>query len=326
MIDWQLPSTLNCLQPPMNVKIDINQSIKEQFEHFFKLDEQSYLDPTIGVGGPVKYLIFPGELEFYHFGSARFAIPIVMKSINPPDSEWFLIHINLSASKQRKSFSGKSIEFHKDLPIGMLVYGPGLEIDTEIPPDIDAEFASIRFSVAFLDSYFENWRKTLSLNKNLILEDLDFQLESNINKALSSMEDKIHCHASVLAFLSRVFDKLDAHEKPINYENLRPSDIQGLFRACTTLRSPLDAQVPKLSELATLANMGRTKFKSAFKQVFGSAPMQYRNRVRLEYARDQISYYGKTPTEISYLLGYSHPSNFTAAYKKQFGNVPSAHH
>ena len=70
--------------------------------------------------------------------------------------------------------------------------------------------------------------------------------------------------------------------------------------------------------------MGATKFKSSFKQVFGCAPMQYRNKIRLEYARDEINSHGRSPTEISYLLGYSHPSNFTAAYKKYFGEVPSA--
>lgn len=308
----------------MKARIEINRNLKEQFERCFKLDDELYLDPTVGTGGPMKHLAFPGQMEFYHFRKARFAVPISMISVNPADSEWFLVHINLSASRQRKVTAGQSIDLHKSLPIGLLVYGPGLEIETLIPQDVDIELASIRFNQHFLSTYFEDWRETFAIGKNLILEDLDYRLESELNKALDRMDDKILCHAAVLAFLGQVFKKLGAHDKEKTYEDLRPDEIEGLFRACALLRRPLATDIPSLAELATLANMGRTKFKSIFKQVFGSAPMQYRNRVRMEYAREQIVSNGKTPTEISYLLGYSHPSNFTAAYKRLFGDVPSA--
>lgn len=158
---------------------------------------------------------------------------------------------------------------------------------------------------------------------NLLLEDLDFQLESELRKALNITDDKLRCHAAVLAFLGRLFDKLRSHEHPATNHNLRPNEIDGLFRACALLRLPLATVVPTIDDLAAVAHMGRTKFKSAFKQVFGSPPMQYRNRIRLEFAREQIVLNKMTPTEVSYLLGYSHPSNFTAAYKKQFGELPS---
>lgn len=262
-------------------------------------------------------------MEFYYFQTAKFAQPIKMKSVNPADSDWFLIHINLSAAKQRKTVAGESIDFQKSLPIGMLVYGPGLEIDTVIPPGVNSELASIRFSHSFLSTYFENWLTTLPLNKNLILDDLNFQLEADLDKALNTMDDKLRCHAAILGFLSNVFDKLATHEKVDTHDNLRANEIEGLFRACALLRSPLSTDVPSLGDLASVAHMGRTKFKAAFKQVFGSPPMQYRNRIRMEFAREQITLNNKTPTEVSYLLGYSHPSNFTAAYKKLFGELPS---
>lgn len=307
----------------MKVKLDIGKSLAQQFQRLFKLDDQLHLHPTVGTGRPMKYLEFPGQMEFYHFQTVKFAEPIQMKAINPADSDWFLIHINLGAAKQRKTLAGESIEFQKNLPIGMLIYGPDLEIDTLIPPSVDSELASIRFNQKFLSTYFQDWRATLSLSKNLILEDLDFQLETVLQKALNSMDDKLPCHAAVLVFLDRVFAKLARHENTDTYNNLRANEIEGLFRACALLRSPLATDVPTLSELASAAHMGRTKFKAAFKQVFGSPPMQYRKRIRMEFAREQITANNKTPTEISYLLGYSHPSNFTTAYKKQFGELPS---
>lgn len=307
----------------MNVQLEIDKNLLEQFQVLFRLDDNLHLHPTVGTGRPVRYQEFPAQMEFYHFQATKFARPIQMKSINPSDSDWILIHINLSAVKQSKSVAGQSIDFQKSLPIGLLVYGPGLEIDTLIPPGVDSELASIRFSHNFLDTYFENWRTTLPFARNLLLEDLDFQLEAELRKALGVMEDKLRCHAAVLAFLGKLFDKLRAHQEPNTNHNLRPNEIQGLFRACALLRLPLVTEVPSINDLAAVAHMGRTKFKTAFKQVFGYPPMQYRNRVRLEFAREQIVLNNKTPTEMSYLLGYSHPSNFTAAYKKQFGELPS---
>ena len=117
----------------MNILLDIKHSLKEQFERQFRLNEidgEYYLHPSVGAGQGMKFLAFPGQMEFYHFQSAQFSAPVSMKSVNPPDSDWFLLHINLSRVKQRKRVDGEVIDFHKHLPIGILLYGPGLEIDT----------------------------------------------------------------------------------------------------------------------------------------------------------------------------------------------------
>ena len=196
----------------MDVTLEISKSLLEQFQRLFQLDSGLHLHPTVGTGRPMKYLEFPEQMELYHFQAAKFAKPIKMKSVNPMDSDWFLIHINLSAIKQRKAVGEQSIDFQKSLPIGMLVYGPGLEIDTLIPPGVDSELASIRFSQSFLSNYFGNWRATLPLGKSLIMEDLDYQLEADLHRALDAMGEKLRCHAAILGFLSRVFDKLASHE------------------------------------------------------------------------------------------------------------------
>ena len=312
----------------MNIRININQNLKQQFEHYFKLKEVNgtfRLDPSIGVGDGMKFLEFPGQMEFYHFKRTQFKIPINMKSINPIDTDWFLIHINLSKVKQEKTFDDKKIDFQKHLPIGMLLYGPGLEIDTRIPPFIDSELASVRFHKSLLSAYFDNSNSIIDTSKNLVYEDLDYILEEKLYKALASMHNKIECHAKVLDFMNQFFNKLKTHSKEASHKNLHSEDIKNLFLASAYLRNPLSETIPSLNELASIAKMGTTKFKTSFKQLFGSAPLQYRNKIRMEYAREEIASKKRTPTEISYKLGYSHPSNFTAAYKKYFNELPSAH-
>jgi AraC-like DNA-binding protein len=89
------------------------------------------------------------------------------------------------------------------------------------------------------------------------------------------------------------------------------------------LRNPTKNDIPSVEELASMANMSLTKFKNAFKQVFGKPPYTYRHRIRMEYAHQMLVKGNMSPTQLSFKLGYTHPSNFTAAYKKHFGKLPS---
>ena len=188
----------------LNVELNITKNLKDQFQKYFKLKEvqgEYLIDPAIGSGQSMEFVNFPGQMEFYHFKKSYFKIPIQMKSINPIDSEWFLIHINLSKTKQQKKVKSEIIDFQKHLPIGLLLYGPGLEIDTLLPPNVEMELASIHFHRSFLDTYFKNWKDYIDITKNLIYEDLDFKLENALNNALLSIRKKIECHANVLNFM-----------------------------------------------------------------------------------------------------------------------------
>ena len=104
---------------------------------------------------------------------------------------------------------------------------------------------------------------------------------------------------------------------------MHSEDLKKLFVAAAHLRNPISKDTPSIEELATIAQMGKTKFKRLFKQLFGSAPFQYRNKIRMEFAKEDLLSGKTTPTEMSYTLGYAHPSNFTAAYKKYFNELPS---
>ncbi|MDB4292755.1 AraC family transcriptional regulator [Maribacter sp.] len=299
-----------------------------QFEHFFKLKEvdgEHFLGASIGGGQGMEFLEFPGQMEFYYFKNSYFKIPINMESINPIDSDWFLIHINLSKIKQQKKVDDELIDFQKHLPIGILLYGPGLQIATKLPPHTEMELASIHFNRAFLDTYFDNWQDIIDPTKNLLYEDLDSELERALYKALAAIRNKIACHANTLHFINLFLQKISRHSKTVQNKNLHTVDVKNLFIASAHLRDPLRESIPSIKELAAIANMGTTKFKVLFKQLFGNAPLQYRNKIRMEFAREELVARRKTPTEISHALGYSHPSNFTIAYKKFFDELPSAH-
>ncbi|SIO24042.1 Helix-turn-helix domain-containing protein [Algoriphagus halophilus] len=310
----------------MEIHIDITKNIIEQFDRYFNLTKTEnglIPDPEI-IESDVKYIEFPGELEFHHFGNASFKVPISMTSVNPVDTKWYVIHINLSKIKQEKKAGDQIIHFQRHLPIGILLYGPNLKIETQIPPNIESELATIRFSDTFLSAYFKDWQNLIDREKSLVYEDLDPILDHKLSLALSAMDEKIKCHGLVLDFVQQFFNKLKSHKKGINPGKLHPEDLKNLFKTSTLLRDPIISQIPTVEELAKMANMGQSKFKNSFKQVFGLPPMEYHNRVRMEFAAAEIQHNAKTPSEVSYLLGYSHPSNFTKAFKKYFGQLPSS--
>lgn len=307
----------------MEVCIDISRPLREQFDAMVSVASLTAPRPNQNGKDPIRFQSFPGELEFYYFPAAKFSVPIEMKSVNPPDSEWFIAHVNLGATKQRKSVDGRLLEFHRELPAGLLVYGRGLAIDTALPPNVESEVATVRFSTRFLDDYIDGWRDTRILEKNIIHEELDYRLESHLRGAISAVARRTECHAATLSFIALLFQRLQAHAVCRSHTTLSAQEIAALFRAAAPLRDPLTKRAPSIPDLARTAGMGASKFKIAFKQVFGDAPMQYRHRLRMDFAKAQIRTHGRSPTEVSYLLGYAHPSNFTLAYKKRFGVVPS---
>lgn len=77
---------------------------------------------------------------------------------------------------------------------------------------------------------------------------------------------------------------------------------------------------PTIAQLARRSGLNQQKIKRGFKQQFGVTPYALFQRKRMEYARDLLARHGVTETAA--LLGYSNPSHFSAAFRKQFGVLP----
>ncbi len=310
----------------MEINFDITQPVFTQTIEQFRLIQKEgnwVMNPKLGTDSVIKWHLFPGDLEFYYYGRTTYKEPIEMRSVNPEGSEWFLIHVNLSQVGQKKRVGDQSIDFQKYLPAAILLYGPGLEIETSFPEGTEAEVCGMRFSRHLLDEYFGDKLNDVALDKPLTYEDLDPELELWLMETLQTFDEKLTTHRRVLGFLQKFFNKLSKHDPAGRRQQLHSEDYRNLMKAAGILRDPKSNNVPSLEQLAELAGMSTTKFKTTFKEVFGTAPMKYRNKIRLEYAREQLRRHRMTPSELSYELGYTHPSNFTTAYKKYFNTLPS---
>ncbi len=309
----------------MRVELDISQNILNQFCIVFGVSPQCgriAMDEKLGVG-QMYLLELPNKLEFYHYTS-QLIHPLELTSINPRTSQWFGLIINMSDSEVTKTVNNNRISLQRYLDSGVLIYLPGAIVESTLPAHHFSESVFIRFHHDFLTTYFDVEFAALQNTTGLALfEHLDYQSENLIKQAINAKSDSMKVHVCILDFMRLFFNKLKRRESGATSENLHAEDMKGLFRASAKLRNPVIDEIPSLEDLAETANMGMTKFKLSFKQVFGKAPIQYHQHVRMEYARDELLAKRKTPSELSYELGYSHPSKFTSAFKKQFNELPS---
>lgn len=99
------------------------------------------------------------------------------------------------------------------------------------------------------------------------------------------------------------------------------SDLERIHSADRMLAECLD-QPPTLAGLAKAVGLGESTLKRGFKQVFGTTVFERLRRRRMEEARALLESGACTVLEAALRVGYSNPSHFAAAFRRQFGANP----
>jgi len=74
--------------------------------------------------------------------------------------------------------------------------------------------------------------------------------------------------------------------------------------------------------LASLARQSKFHFIRSFKSVTGQTPYQYVLHLRIEKAKELLQHSFRTVTDISFVLGFSSPSQFFRIFAKHVGVTP----
>lgn len=78
---------------------------------------------------------------------------------------------------------------------------------------------------------------------------------------------------------------------------------------------------PTITELAKEVGLNQLKLKRGFRLMFGMGIYSLFQCHRMERARELLCHHNVTETAL--ILGYSNISHFSAAFRKQFGVLPS---
>lgn len=95
-----------------------------------------------------------------------------------------------------------------------------------------------------------------------------------------------------------------------------------LSRSLTYLHSHFDKDI-SISSLAKLENLSVSRFRSLFKDETQTSPVHYIASMRINQAKDMLSYTDMSIKEISYAVGYRDPLYFTRVFKQHTDCSPS---
>lgn len=99
-------------------------------------------------------------------------------------------------------------------------------------------------------------------------------------------------------------------------------DVQNILKIEKYLHDNYRSQFPSINSLSRMAFMSPTKLKKVFKKAFGVTLFEYFQRNRMHKAKSLLQSELYSVTEVGELLGYQNLSNFSAAFKKEFGVLP----
>lgn len=131
-------------------------------------------------------------------------------------------------------------------------------------------------------------------------------------------------HNRLMFMLERFFMSLYERRLQLTY-HVRASndDIHRIREIEKLITQDFTEPCPTIESLAKKASMSPSKLKSLFKQVYGKPLYQYYQHYRMLKARSMLITRKFSVKEVGMSLGYANLSNFSTAYKKSFGMLPS---
>lgn len=152
-----------------------------------------------------------------------------------------------------------------------------------------------------------------------IIELLDDFLQIKSPQTLTEM---LKFETNTLLVMSNAFEQVSS-EIHSSLSSDQPFNFNGnISHLISYLESNLDQEL-SLEDIASYAAMSTSNLQRRFKHEVGYTVLGYVRYRRLARAKQALEQGYKTITEAAYDAGYQHPSNFTNAFKKQFGYSPS---
>ncbi len=95
-----------------------------------------------------------------------------------------------------------------------------------------------------------------------------------------------------------------------------------IFKGVLLLKQSYLENIP-ITKLAEACNISVSSFRELFKKQYGMSPLQYRNRLRINRAKELLSEGGCTVAEAAFASGFENIGYFCNCYKKITGETPS---
>lgn len=128
----------------------------------------------------------------------------------------------------------------------------------------------------------------------------------------------------IMLMIERFFAHLiHKMQNPLQCVGLAPEDIKRVMQIETLLTENIYQPPPPIQQLAKMTSVSESKLKKDFKTLFKSPIYEYYQKARMQVAHEKLMTGEFSVKEVAMELGYANLSNFTVAFKKEFGVLPS---
>jgi len=174
---------------------------------------------------------------------------------------------------------------------------------------------------------FTNIYFSLYLKKNFVTP-----LDAEYRVILQELHKEINTHPliniftenRILLLLEKFIGNFLIQDKHSGKKlQFKEEEVSRLVKAETILLEDFSKVPPTISQLSRLCAMSPTKFKNDFKALYGLPVYEYYQKHRMAHARSLIQEGDYAIKEVGIMVGYSNLGHFAAAFKKEYGMLPS---
>ncbi len=206
----------------------------------------------------------------------------------------------------------------------------------EIPAGTSAKGINILLDNRWLMNHFGVESQSGLLHKYLSLkvsritmEPLDIEYKKLINELIeqvngNSLFKQVTIQNRIMLLIERFFMRMAVKMEADNPDlKLSREDINRVMEVESLITRDVFTPAPFIPELAKMVNISETKLKNNFKTVYGLPIYQYFQKARMRAARDVLETNKYSIKQVAMELGYTNLSNFSTAFRKEFGILPS---
>lgn len=216
-------------------------------------------------------------------------------------------------------------------------YIPSTQANHELSPNVEYTY----FMVVLSKEYYFSLIDRHSILHERFVSDIekgqftsfsteDMAVTPEMRKVINDIRDcrhsgelkRLHTESKILELLMYQLEQLRNDGGPLKQELLKTGDFERLEEARTILNERF-VSPPTHKELAKEILLNEFKLRTGFKEYFGVTMYDYITRLRMEQARKLLLDEKMSIYEVSGLSGFKHQANFSKAFKKYFGILPS---
>ena len=151
-----------------------------------------------------------------------------------------------------------------------------------------------------------------ALNTSILSDIINDCYKVQLTNSIDSRNAKIFCKVLVNRILSEIIEQhlLNSNKKP-----------KWLNSFLDYLNSP-DSFSKTIKEISQFTPYSYSRLSHLFKEWFNTSIIDYRNSIKLEYAKSLMQNGQNNISEIAYILGFNSMSYFTHLFKNKYGIAP----